>query len=401
MAEKPKTTQGEENLSGTSSETKSIVDTEDVTKKPNGEPSFEDDLQRIKAVEGINDGRVTLDEVVAPTKGGEAAIRQIENIDMSKLISAPMTAAVQANFEASKKMLECMKEIGMKGETLSVVTFAYSKNGRQIKMTVPLLTLVPISALTIKQMTYAFKVKVDSETTVNLVTGNERTVGYGNQPQEQGQKKTDKSGATDTPGGGDTTQGNGDKSQGKADANAATTVKNNTHIDSTFGVSYSSKKNSTATQNSKYSVETNIDVNLTIGPDSMPAGISKMLEVLNDAIDIYNPNGQLTLSDTTVTLSKEGYGSVQAVYYDTQGQCAPSKVTCKKEGDTGTAEKITVLNQGDSAQVLFKAPGRYIVTAEKLQASVIVTEYAVPVATPAENTGDGATPAKKDNKPEE
>lgn len=346
---------------------KESKDDKEETPAEDTKPKWEDDLQHIKDLEALNDGTVTLGEVVAPTKAGEAAIHQMENIDMSKLISAPMTAAVQANFEASKKMLECIKEIGMKDDTLTVVNFTYTKNGRQNKMTVPLLTLVPISALTIKQMTYDFKVKITSDTSVNLVTGNERTVTYGAQPQAQAVK----AGPT------------GDKAGAKGEGNAAA-VKDNTHVDTTFGVSYSSKKNSTATQNSKYSVETNIDVNLTIGPDSMPGGISKMLEVLNDAIDVYNPNGELTVTANSVTLSKGGYASVKAVYYDTKGNCAPGKVTCTCDKDKNV--KVSVRNQGDCAQVIFEKPGIYTIAAEKLEASVFVEEYVAATSTTSETT---------------
>lgn len=47
-----------------------------------------------------------------------------------------------------------------------------------------------------------------------------------------------------------------------------------------MNASYSSKKDSKATSDSKYSVEYTMDVAVKAGQDSMPAGLSKILELL-------------------------------------------------------------------------------------------------------------------------
>ena len=94
----------------------------------------------------MQDVSLTLKEVSAPTKLGEESIHQMESLDMSKLIGAPINAAVEAHYNAAKKMLGCINDIGVKDGTVAVVTFSFFKNGKMAKMTIPLLTLVPIEA---------------------------------------------------------------------------------------------------------------------------------------------------------------------------------------------------------------------------------------------------------------
>ena len=53
-----------------------------------------------------------------------------------------------------------------------------------------------------------------------------------------------------------------------------------------MNASISSKKDSSSTQNSKYSVEYTIDVNVHAVQDDMPAGMSKILNILADTIEI-------------------------------------------------------------------------------------------------------------------
>ena len=50
--------------------------------------------------------------------------------------------------------------------------------------------------------------------------------------------------------------------------------------------SVSSKKDSTATNTSKYSVEQTMDVSLHAVQDDMPAGLAKVLDLLKDEIKL-------------------------------------------------------------------------------------------------------------------
>ena len=50
--------------------------------------------------------------------------------------------------------------------------------------------------------------------------------------------------------------------------------------------SVSTKKDSVATQHSAYSIEANIDINVIARQESMPGGLAKVLEMLNQAISV-------------------------------------------------------------------------------------------------------------------
>lgn len=361
------------------------------------------------------DATITLKEVCAPTKLGEQAFHQLESLDMSKLIGAPINAAIDAHYNAAKKALECINDMGVKDGTLSVVTFNFFRNGKMAKMSIPLLTLVPIATMRIKEMTYDFKVKINTDSSINLVTGNENTFSYGvglNNGKSEQKAKTEESkkeentktqsekgtteeaqkkagtevteetkkegtveGKKDGTNEGKKEGANEGKKDGKTEKNteadtAATAVKNAARVEPTFGVSFSSKKDSKATQNSKYSVETSMDIKLTVVSDeNMPAGVSRMLEILNNSVEVYNPNGELSVSSNTVKIS-EGFAVVSVVYMDGEGCLALDKIKCKGiSKDAGTAE---LLNGGDKVQILFNKPGTYIISADKLQSSVTV-----------------------------
>ena len=305
-----------------------------------------------------------LKDVVAPTTLAETAIRQMENVNMSKLIGAPMNAAVEAQFDAARKMLACVKDIGVKDDTLTVVTFNFFKNGKKAVLTVPLLSLVPINAMRIKQLTYAFKLKIDTGSSIEMKTGNENLISYGT--GLQGQSGSQGAGQGQKAGG----SGEGDKKQDAT--KSLESLKNTGKAESTFAASFSSKKDSHATQNSKYDVETTMDINMTIAPeDSLPAGISRMLEILNNTIDIHNPNGELTVDSRRITLVN-GVAMTSAHYINGEGLYAPSKITCKKWNDNEGKARILAMNNGDSVDLLFIEEGVYIVSADKLSVPVYV-----------------------------
>ena len=343
----------------------------------------------------MQDVTLTLKEVSAPTKLGEESIHQMESLDMSKLIGAPINAAVEAHYNAAKKMLGCINDIGVKDGTVAVVTFSFFKNGKMAKMTIPLLTLVPITAMRIKEMTYDFKIKFTADTSINLTTGAESTFSYGaaiQKEQDTSKKKTGENNATDPnaakpkPEGGDKTGGQtgstgtetapAPAAQKPSSTAVADAVKNSVRAEPTFGASFSSKKDSKATQDSKYSVESSMDIGITVVSDeNLPGGISKMLQILNDAISVYNPKGELTVSSSLVQLA-DGYAVVRATYLDGEGNSAPDKITCKYEGTEKDAPKVKVLNTGDGVQLLFNTPGPYMVTAENMKSAVIVQKEA-------------------------
>ena len=368
--------------------------TSNVTEVVNATKEIMPGVQTVGDALKMQDVTLTLKEVSAPSKLGEESIHQMESLDMSKLIGAPINAAVEAHYNAAKKMLGCINDIGVKDGTVAVVTFSFFKNGKMAKMTIPLLTLVPITAMRIKEMTYDFKIKFTADTSINLTTGAESTFSYGaaiKDEQNQSKKKAGEENATDPNAAkpqqkGENTGGQTNSTdtattpapaaQKPSSTAVADAVKNSVRAEPTFGASFSSKKDSKATQDSKYSVESSMDIGITVvSDDNLPGGISKMLQILNDAISVYNPKGELNVSSSLVQLA-DGYAVINATYLDGEGNSAPDKISCKYEGTEKDAPKVTVLNTGDGVQLLFNAPGPYMVIAENLKSAVIVQKEA-------------------------
>ena len=368
--------------------------TSNVTEVVNATKEIMPGVQTVGDALKMQDVTLTLKEVSAPSKLGEESIHQMESLDMSKLIGAPINAAVEAHYNAAKKMLGCINDIGVKDGTVAVVTFSFFKNGKMAKMTIPLLTLVPITAMRIKEMTYDFKIKFTADNSINLTTGAESTFSYGaaiKDEQNPSKKKAGEENATDPNAAkpqqkGENTGGQTNSTdtattpapaaQKPSSTAVADAVKNSVRAEPTFGASFSSKKDSKATQDSKYSVESSMDIGITVvSDDNLPGGISKMLQILNDAISVYNPKGELNVSSSLVQLA-DGYAVINATYLDGEGNSAPDKISCKYEGTEKDAPKVTVLNTGDGVQLLFNAPGPYMVIAENLKSAVIVQKEA-------------------------
>ena len=348
---------------------------------------------------------VTLSEAAASTKTGDEALKTMGNTDLATIIAAPLNAAINAQYAAAKKTLECINEFGVKNGALSVVTFTFFKNGKKAKLAIPLLTLVPINNMRINEMTYNFKLAIKTSSQLNMVNSSQvdfgaygginvsdaflnsgKTTGSVQQPPKTQNTQTPNTPKTEVepknPNNNSTpsenakiengTQGSKPGTEGTAPAlNPASSeaVKKSVRTEPTFGVSFSSKKDSKATQDSKYSVETSMDVSIKVGPEDMPGGISKMLEILNDSIEVFNPNGELKVSADKVKIS-EGYAIVSATYYDTEGNISPEMIKCSKVDEEDATIEST--NNGDSRQFLFTKPGLYILTAGKLKYIVTI-----------------------------
>ena len=145
-----------------------------------------------------------------------------------------------------------------------------------------------------------------------------------------------------------------------------------------FGVSYSSKKDSKATQYSKYSVETNMDIDITVGKEDMPGGISKMLEILNDSVEITDPNGVLTVTSEKVAL-ENGKAIVKASFKNEDGIYDCSRIRC-----TGPAT-VKIVNNVEVAQLVFTTAGIYTVSAGNRNIVVDVVAGAAQTATATTN----------------
>ncbi|MDZ8188022.1 MAG: DUF2589 domain-containing protein [Nostoc sp. ChiSLP02] len=185
------------------------------------------------------------------SSASNVATTALQGIPFSSLIGAPLNAAIEAQAKAAKSTVDFINAVGLTGPEHDrrpiQVEFLYYANGRETKLVVPLLTIVPIPYLAIDELDIRFKANIKAEAS---------TYQEDNSSTEDSSKKEIGGGVGWGP--------------WRAKAN--------------FNANYSSKKDSKATQQSKYSVEYTMDVHVHAGQEDMPAGLAKVLGILEQSI---------------------------------------------------------------------------------------------------------------------
>lgn len=310
----------------------------------------------------------------------------LENLSFKDLIGKPIKAAIEAQSEAARSTLEFVKELCVESkdgkQQVAVVSFEFFKNGKKARINLPLLSLVNIPSMEIKSMTYKFTAKIDSHSSL-IVTHNipstksSASISTPAATEEKTAKAKTEEG-TDTTKGKTSEATAPERSDASETSNATETVKTAAASDTkksvaketTLAASYTSQTGMSATKDSKYAVSTTMDLNITIEPDEIPGGIKTMLSILDGAIEVINPNGELTVDSPNVVL-QNGYAIVSASYRDPDGINAPGSIACKGTKE-GSSTQIMLNSEG--AKIIFTKPGLYMVTAGKLSEPVLVTE---------------------------
>lgn len=193
------------------------------------------------------------------------AVQELSQIPFAHLIGAPMKAAIEAQALAAQSTIEFIQKVGFKqpsggdndllfanpandadAGTLRNVSFLYKKkdeNGVEtnFELTVPLLSITPIPYIRIDEMTIDFKAKL----TDSIV------------------RKTDSSFSLDS------------SVSGKYSA-FWSPIK----LEFRVSAAYKTNSSSQASQTREYSM----DIHVRAVQDAMPAGLSKILDILEDAI---------------------------------------------------------------------------------------------------------------------
>lgn len=338
----------------------------------------------------LGDQMKDLNEVQVDKAFVSDSINLLGKISFDELIGNPLRAAVKAQRDLAKETLSYIREEGIKVDEngqgqITYVTMNFIRDGKQVKMRVPLLTLMPVPRLSISTMSYTFKAKV------NAMSGVVASVGSGGTPINAGISTDNgsKSAASAKP----TTDPSAKGNNGKAGDNpAASTDKPATSTDNpaassnkpaasatgakptisttpTMSVGYSSKKDSGATRDSRYSVETTMDISITASEGEMPRGIDRLLGVLDDSTEVIDPKGTLQVSADRISLVNN-YGAISVSYRNGKGAYAPTDVNCEPiEGEA----KPDMLESGDEMLLIFKAKGVYMVSAGELHRIVFVS----------------------------
>lgn len=339
--------------------------------------------QKKEKTPSLGDQMKDLNEVQVDKAFVSDSINLLGKISFDELIGNPLRAAVKAQRDLAKETLSYIREEGIKVDEngqgqITYVTMNFFRDGKQVKMRVPLLTLMPVPRLSISTMSYTFKAKV------NAMSGVVASVGSGGTPINAGMSTDNgsKSAASAKPAKDSSAKGNnektGDEPAASTDNSAAssnktaasaTGAKPTIATTPTMSVGYSSKKDSGATRDSRYSVETTMDISITASEGEMPRGIDRLLGVLDDSTEVIDPKGTLQVSADRISLVNN-YGVISVSYRNGKGAYAPTDVTCDPiEGEA----KPDMLESGDEMLLIFKAKGVYMVSAGELTRIVFVS----------------------------
>lgn len=340
--------------------------------------------------DSLGDQMKDLNEVQVDKAFVSDSINLLGKISFDELIGNPLRAAVKAQRDLAKETLSYIREEGIKVDEngqgqITYVTMNFFRDGKQVKMRVPLLTLMPVPRLSISTMSYTFKAKV------NAMSGVVASVGSGGTPINAGMStdNSSKSAASAKPMTDPSAKGNngkaGDKPATSTEKPATSTEKPTTSSDKsaasatgakptisttpTMSVGYSSKKDSGATRDSRYSVETTMDISITASEGEMPRGIDRLLGVLDDSTEVIDPKGTLQVSADRISLVNN-YGVISVSYRNGKGAYAPTDVTCDP---IESEAKPDMLESGDEMLLIFKAKGVYMVSAGELHRIVFVS----------------------------
>ena len=323
------------------------------------------------------------------------SLNLLGTLSFDKIIGNPLRAAIKAQRDLAKETLSYIREEGLnvdeKGQGQIVyVTMSFLRDGKQVKMRVPLLTLMPVPRLSITNMTYTFKAKVDALSAVVASVGSggtpilNTTSGGGSKPSSSPQTAP-AGGASAKPAPG----AEGGKAKGGTSTQAAAAKSDNASGGMTpitasampiatatkasaapaIAASYSSKKDSGATRDSRYSVETTMDITITASEGEMPRGIDRLLGVLDDSTEVIDPNGTLQVSADQTSLVN-GYAAISVSYRNGRGAYQPKTVKCIP---LSGKKAPSLLENGDEMLLVFNEKGAYKVSADKLQRIVFVS----------------------------
>ena len=339
--------------------------------------------QKKEKTPSLGDQMKDLNEVQVDKAFVSDSINLLGKISFDELIGNPLRAAVKAQRDLAKETLSYIREEGIKVDEngqgqITYVTMNFFRDGKQVKMRVPLLTLMPVPRLSISTMSYTFKAKV------NAMSGVVASVGSGGTPINAGMSTDNgsKSAASAKQAKDSSSKGNnektGDEPAASTDNSAASSnktaasaagAKPTISTTPTMSVGYSSKKDSGATRDSRYSVESTMDISITASEGEMPRGIDRLLGILDDSTEVIDPKGTLQVSADRISLVNN-YGVISVSYRNGKGAYAPTDVTCEPiEGEA----KPDMLESGDEMLLIFKAKGVYMISAGELHRIVFVS----------------------------
>lgn len=244
----------------------------------------------------------------------EAATSSLQSLPFGNIIGGPLVACVEAQAQAARTSWEFIQNVGLyaDGEEKKTVnvSFQFIKDGRMAQITVPLLTIVPIPYIAINSIDINFKANISASAA-----------------------------STET-----------ENSSSSVDTSVSASARC-FWARGSMNASYSSKKDSSATRDSKYSVEYTMDVAVHAGQDSMPTGMAKVLEMLNNSISVVSPEGFL---DVQHAIQDDGTVKLITSYKNREGLFDPEAITLR----IGEATEIFENGAGNEARIVKTDSGK-------------------------------------------
>ena len=138
--------------------------------------AFENAKNEEKGDASLAEQMKELNEVQVDKAFVSDSINLLGTLSFDKLIGNPLRAAIKAQRDLAKETLSYIREEGMKVDEdgqgqITYVSMTFLKDGKQVRMRVPLLTLMPVPRLSITTMNYTFKAKVDAISSVVASVG--------------------------------------------------------------------------------------------------------------------------------------------------------------------------------------------------------------------------------------
>ncbi len=208
------------------------------------------------------------------TSAGNVALGQLSALPFKNIIGGPLTASIEAQALAAKTTVDFIRSVGLQevnGKLEAInVEFSYQDGtGAFRRLRVPILTVVPIPFIVIETVDIDFKARIAASA----------------------QQASEESSSTEA------------KVAVKASARWGT---RGFGASVAVDASYSAKKDSKASQESKYSVEYTMDVHVHASQAGLPQGMAQILNILQDGISNRPEGSQIQVFGLpgSVTVSK-------------------------------------------------------------------------------------------------
>lgn len=211
---------------------------------------------------------------ILDTSAGNVALGQLAALPFKNIIGGPLTASIEAQALAAKTTVEFIRAVGMqevdgKLEAINVEFTFQDGTGAFRRLRVPILTVIPIPFIVIDTVDIQFKARIAASAQQSSEDSSSSEAKIGVQASAR---------------------------WGTRGFGASVAV----------DASYSAKKDSKASQESKYSVEYTMDVHVHASQSGLPQGMAQILNILQDGISNKPEESQMLILGLPSTVPVKG-----------------------------------------------------------------------------------------------